>query len=349
MFSGYFVQLGFQSSKADTSLFISSQGQHLTLVLIYVDDIVITGSDSSYITSLIHKLRQRFVMKDLGTLHYFMGIQITTSSSDIFLSQSKYATELLTKAGMTDCKGSNSPASVKPGIPDCDYPLQDVSLYRTLVGSLQYLTLTRPEVAFLLMWPVNICMHPNLVTSWQSNVSFDTSKDPSLMDFILFKALSPSQPLQMLIGQGILLLGDPQQKQHTVARSSTEAEYRVMAQTASDLVWLQQLFSELHIPSSTPHVLWCDNKSAIALACNPVYHARTKHIEIDYHFIQAQIADIFTKALSVSRFQLLNSKLMVANPPMRLQGSVKENDTENPSSTSTHQNLQATSATTLVN
>lgn len=73
-------------------------------------------------------------------------------------------------------------------------------------------------------------------------------------------------------------------KQHTVARSSTEAEYKAMAQTASDLVWLQQLFSELLIPSSTPHVLWCDKKSAIALACNSVFHARTKRIEIDYHF-----------------------------------------------------------------
>lgn len=78
-------------------------------------------------------------------------------------------------------------------------------------------------------------------------------------------------------------------KQHTVARSSTEAEYRAMAHIAADLLWLLQLFSELHIPSSTPHVLWCDNKSAIALACNPVFHARTKHIEIDYHFIRDQV------------------------------------------------------------
>lgn len=119
-----------------------------------------------------------------------------------------------------------------------------------------------------------------------------------------------------------------------------------MAQTASDLVWLQQFFSELHIPSSTPHGLWCDNKSAIALACNPVFHARTKHIELDYHFIreqvlnrqivlyhissEAQLANIFTKALSVSRFQLLKSKLMVANPPIRLRGGVKEKDTAIP-------------------
>ncbi|XP_058217520.1 uncharacterized mitochondrial protein AtMg00810-like [Rhododendron vialii] len=365
MFSNYLLQLGFQSSKADTSLFLLPQGNHLTLVLIYVDDIVITGSDSSYITSLIQKLSQRFVMKDLGTLNYFLGIEITSSSSGIFLSQAKYASELLAKAGMIDCKGSESPASVKPGIPDYDSPLEDVSLYRTLVGSLQYLTLTRPEISF----SVNVaCQHMHA---------------PKLSHFIALKRIlryikgSIHQGLHFV--QGPLTLtafadadwaGDPvdrrsttgygvfmghnlvswcAKKQHTVARSSTEAEYRAMAQTASELVWLQQLFSELLIPSSTPHVLWCDNKSAIALACNPVYHARTKHIELDYHFIreqvlnnqvvlyhinsEAQLADIFTKPLSVSRFQLLKSKLMVANPPMCLQGSVKESNVADQSST----------------
>lgn len=86
MFSGHLVDLGFKSSKADTSLFILTQGDHLTLVLIYVDDIVITGNDSSYITALIQKLSKRFVMKDLGSLDYFLGIENTSSSSGLFLS-----------------------------------------------------------------------------------------------------------------------------------------------------------------------------------------------------------------------------------------------------------------------
>lgn len=77
-------------------------------------------------------------------------------------------------------------------------------------------------------------------------------------------------------------------KQPTVARSSTEAEYRAMTQTATDLVWIQHLLSELKVPITSPPVLWCDNKSAMALASNPVFHARTKHIEIDYHFIREQ-------------------------------------------------------------
>lgn len=314
---------------------------------------MITGSDTSYIQSLIVQLSQKFVMKDLGTLNYFLGIEVVTSPTGLFLSQSKYAAELLVKAGMVDCKPSCSPASVKPGIPDSDPFFVDVQLYRTLVGSLQYLTLTRPELSY----SVNVaCQHMHA---------------PKLSHFMAVKCIlryikgSVHQGLHFVKGPLCLTAfadsdwaGDPVDRRsttefgifmghnlvswHTVARSSTEAEYRAMAHTATDLVWLQQLFTELLIPSSTPHVLWCDNKSAIALACNPVFHARTKHIEIDYHFIreqvlnhhialchissEAQIADIFTKALSVSRFQLLKSKLMVGNPPMSLQGSVKETE-----------------------
>lgn len=148
-----------------------------------------------------------------------------------------------------------------------------------------------------------------------------------------------------------------------MAHSSTGSEYRAMAHTASDLVRLQQLFSELHVTLSSPPVLLCDNKSAIALASNPVFHARTKHIEIDYHFIREQvlskrivvshvgteyqIADIFTKALSVLRFQTLKSKLMVGDPPMRLQGAVKDStvSSSEATSSSTEGSAQAQAST----
>ncbi|XP_058216944.1 uncharacterized mitochondrial protein AtMg00810-like [Rhododendron vialii] len=95
-------------------------------------------------------------MKDLGTLSYFLGLEVVSSSFGLFLSQSKYASDLLVKGGMVDCKPSSSPASVKPGISEYDSPFLDVQLYRTLVGSLQYLTLTRPEISHL----VNVaCQH----------------------------------------------------------------------------------------------------------------------------------------------------------------------------------------------
>ena len=128
-------------------------------------------------------------------------------------------------------------------------------------------------------------------------------------------------------------------KQTVVSRSSTEAEYRSLSLTTAELFWLRILFKELRIVLSAPPVLWCDNISALALASNPVFHARTKHIEVDYHFVREkvlnrdilikfistsdQVADIFTKGLSSSRFMFLKDKLRVVPPPITLRGGVK--------------------------
>ena len=119
-------------------------------------------------------------------------------------------------------------------------------------------------------------------------------------------------------------------KQHTVSRSSTEAEYRALASGAAELAWLRQVLCDLGVVLPTAPTLWCDNTSAIALASNLVFHSRTKHIEVDYHFVRErvvrgdlhlqfistddQLADLFTKPLSTIRFQRLISKLMFSAP-----------------------------------
>lgn len=135
---------------------------------------------------------------------------------------------------------------------------------------------------------------------------------------------------------GLNLLSWCAKKQPTVARSSMEAEYRALAHTVADVTWIHRLLIDLGVTPILPHVVWSDNQFAIALASNPIFHARTKHVEVNYHFIrekvlskqisvqhigtQAQTADIFTKALSVDRFQALKNKLMVVVTPMSLRG-----------------------------
>ena len=120
-------------------------------------------------------------------------------------------------------------------------------------------------------------------------------------------------------------------KQSVVSRSSIEAEYRFMALDTAELYWLRMLMQELHVSLSSPPVLWCDNIGAIALASNPIFHARTKHVEVDYHFVrdkvvnrdiqvryistQDQVADTFTKGQTAIRFNYLRSKLMVTLLP----------------------------------
>lgn len=345
-FSTFLISSGFVNSKTDSSLFIYSKGSVVTLVLVYVDDIIITGSSDEFITDFISLLGSQFAMKDLGSLNFFLGIEVQYVKSGLILSQTKYAQELLQKAGMFECKSSSTPASVKPS--SCaEAVFSDVTLFRTLVGSLQYLTLTRPEISHA----VNVvCQHmhapqachyalvkrilrylkgtlshglhftsgPLVLTAYaDADWAGDSSDRRSTTGFCIFL--------------GSNLLSWCAKKQPTVARSSTEAEYRALAQCTADIVWLHQLLDELHVSSATPYVLWCDNSSAIALANNPVFHARTKHIEVDYHFIRekvlarvvqvlhigtaAQIADIFTKPLSRARFQLLKDKLMVGASP----------------------------------
>jgi hypothetical protein len=137
---------------------------------------------------------------------------------------------------------------------------------------------------------------------------------------------------------GSFLISWTAKKQLVIARSSTKAEYRAMTLATIDLFWLRMLFKDLGIPLFSTPRLWCDNIGAFALASNPVYHARTKHIEVDYHFIYEKVLNcdisikyigthdqlfgIFTKGLSSARFALLRDKLMVCSVPISLRGGV---------------------------
>jgi hypothetical protein len=129
-------------------------------------------------------------------------------------------------------------------------------------------------------------------------------------------------------------------KQAVVFRSSTEAEYRSLSITAAELLWLRMLFKELRIYLATPPVLWCDNVNTLTLASNLVFHARTIHIKVDYHFVREkvlnqdillkfisthdQVADLFTKGLPSAQFLALKSKLLVVPTPINLRGVLKD-------------------------
>ena len=119
------------------------------ILLLYVDDIVLTGSDSSLLSTFISTLGVEFEIKDLGPLHYFLGIEVTSLHSGIHLSQTRYTVDLLNRSSMTDCKPCSTPVSAKTQLSTLEgEPLSDLTEYRRLVGSLQYLTLTRPDIAF---------------------------------------------------------------------------------------------------------------------------------------------------------------------------------------------------------
>jgi histone deacetylase 1/2 len=143
--------LGFLPSKADTSLFLYDKSGVTFFVLIYVDDIIVTSSSDDAISALLKDLNAQFAIKDLENLHYFLGIEVKRTPQGLLLTQDKYARDILTKIGMLECKAAPTPLS--PSEPLFLYhgtPLgpEDSSQYRSIVGALQYLTLTHPDLSF---------------------------------------------------------------------------------------------------------------------------------------------------------------------------------------------------------
>ncbi|TQD68987.1 hypothetical protein C1H46_045480 [Malus baccata] len=344
------VSLGFTNSQSDCSLFVKLQ-PFPVLVLVYVDDILVTGPNTSLCQSFIQQLSSLFPVKDLGPLHYFLGLEVHRSADGIFLSQSKYALDLLVKTSMAGCKPCPTPLGTQK-LDHTGALLADPKEYRSIVGALQYLTWTRPDLSFAVN---QVCqfLHCPRDSHFQAVKRILRFLKGSLDQGMWFKKC----PLHLTaysdadwagcvfdrrstsgycIYLGSNLISWSAKKQPTVARSSTEAEYRSLAHTAAELTWICKIFKDVAFHLTIIPTLWCDNVSAISLASNPVFHARTKHVEIDYHYIrelvlakllhvqyintQFQVADIHTKSLSKARFRYLQSKLSLGPPPFSLRG-----------------------------
>jgi hypothetical protein len=158
----------FTSSKADTSLFFFNKGGITIFVLIYVDDIIVASSTPDATQVLLQQLGQEFALKDLGDLSFFLGIEVRRTKDGIILTQKKYAADLLKKVGMSNCKGVPTPLATSEKLSDTVGTAlgpEYVTRYRSTVGALQYLTLTRPDLAF----PVNkLCqfLHSPTMVHW---------------------------------------------------------------------------------------------------------------------------------------------------------------------------------------
>ncbi|KAL4010616.1 hypothetical protein IC575_030118 [Cucumis melo] len=252
-------------------------------------------------------------MKDLGSLNYFLGLEVSRYSDRYLLSQAKYASDLLARSGITDSNTASTPLDPNVHLTPYDgVPLEDVSLYRQLVGSLIYLTVTRPDIAYAVhivsqFMAAPRTIHFTAVLHWAG----DPTDRRSTTGYCFYL--------------GDSLISWRSKKQSVVSRSSTESEYRALADATAELLWLRWLLADMGVPQQGPTLLHCDNRSAIQIAHNDVFHERTKHIENDCHFIRhhllshtlllqpvsttEQPADIFTKALPSTRFNQIRIKL----------------------------------------
>jgi hypothetical protein len=330
-FSCAIQEIGFQQSKADYSLFTQVRGDSITVVLLYVDDMVITGNDETTINDLKKFLNSCFKIKDLGMLKYFLGIEVARSKAGITICQRKYTLDILEEAGLLGAK----PAIV-PMEPDLvltengSEALKDPSRYRRLLGKLIYLTISRPEITYSVNTLSQFMQEPKvhhmkaahqllqyLKAAPGQGLLFPSDNSLDLVGYCDADWARCPTTRRSVTGYciflGKALISWKSKKQATVSRSSAEAEYRSMAAATCELSWLRYLSKDLHVPHPEAARLFCDNQAALHIAANPVYHERTKHIELDCHtvrerikrgeiktaYIQSgnQIADILTKPL----------------------------------------------------
>ncbi|XP_068329676.1 uncharacterized mitochondrial protein AtMg00810-like [Pyrus communis] len=331
-----------RACNSDSSLFVRTGAVNKLVVLIYVDDLIITGDNPDEICNLKQSFRQRFAIKDLGILKYFLGIEMETSHKGLFLNQRKYVLDLLKEANMSDAKPAITPldSKIKPNLDGT--PLTDISYYQRLVGKLIYLTITRPDITYSVSIVSQFMQSPtlehlNLIKrilcylkgSVGRGIMMKKNENTQIMRYCDADWAGNTIDRKFTTGYYTFVGGNlvtwKSKKQTVIAISSTEAEYRAMASTACELIWLKGLLCDLDEPTTLPVSLFCDNQAAMHIASNPMFHERTKHIEVDCHYVREQVqsqmiqthytrsidqlADIFTKPLASHQFRRLLSKL----------------------------------------
>ncbi|XP_019171516.1 PREDICTED: uncharacterized protein LOC109167067 [Ipomoea nil] len=301
------------------------------------------SSKLSLIQELKDLMHAAFKIKDLGVLGYFLGMEATISSSGLNLCQRKYALEILEDAGFLHCKPVHTPMTPGVLLTHTDgIPLSDPSSYRRLIGRLLYLTATRPDITFAVHHLSQFVSTPTdkhmiaahrilryIKGSPGQGVFYPTNNKLKLQAFSDSDWASCSETRRSVTGfcafLGTSLISWRSKKQATVSKSSSEEEYRALAMTTCELQWLNSLLQDMQVTTTEPIIIFCDSKSAMAIAENHVFHERTKHIEIDCHVVRErivqglikllsvssanQIADGFTKPLASSLFHTFVSKL----------------------------------------
>ncbi|CAN6677253.1 unnamed protein product [Malus baccata var. baccata] len=279
-------------SLTDPSLFVQQSTKGTVLLLLYVDDVIVTGSSSHLINQVIIALTAEFEMKDLGLLHYFLGLQISYTSEGLFVSQTKYIHELVDKVDLQDSKPCATPClPYHQLLKDDGQPYTRPEQYQSVVGALQCLTFTRPDIAFAINQACQFVHNPMISHVIAVKRIIWYLKGTSTYGFVVFLGSNP--------------ISWASKKQHTVSRSSTEAEYRALAITAAELAWIRQLLCDMHVPRVTRGDLQVQHVSS-----------------------SDQYADILTKGLSVPLFQHHCSNLMLSALEHQLEGECKKDEVQ---------------------
>nr|GEU46721.1 ribonuclease H-like domain-containing protein [Tanacetum cinerariifolium] len=331
---------GFHNDKSKNSYNV------FIVLLVYLDDIVMTRNDLNEIEKFKQFLKTKFQIKDLGKLKFFLGIKVLDNKEGIFLSQRKYYLELLHEFGVLAGKHVETPLPKNTTLNHIEtndvHLLVNVGNYQRLVGKLIYLTNTRPDIAYAINClsqfmhsPLNSHLDVALRVLRYLKGSPGSGIQINRNGNLKLRAYAHSDWARCLatrksVSGYYVFLGDSlvtwkSKKQSTLSRSSAEAEYGSMAFATCEVLWLSNLLGDMGVKNLLPVVMYCDNSSALQIAANHVFHEKSKHFEIDFHLVREklasgviktekihttqQIADILTKGHDIEQHKVLCDKL----------------------------------------
>lgn len=265
-------------------------------LMVYVDNIVLIGPDAHSLDDFVKQLARKFALKDLGSLSYFLGVEVLPTMQGFSLSKRKYIIDLLERTKMTGAKPVPTPM-IKDSTLSLYSIIDNLTDYMAAVGSLQYLTLTRPDAAFAVN-KLSQFMHQPCSTRWATLKRLLRYLSGTLDKGITIYKDSPlnlhaysdagwgmnKDDFTSTMGQVVLLgrtaISWSSKKQRFAAQSSTKAEYKAVSNTAGELLWLRNLLQEPGITLPHQPVIYCDNMGATQLSANPVFHSRMKHLAL---------------------------------------------------------------------
>nr|GEZ57471.1 retrovirus-related Pol polyprotein from transposon TNT 1-94 [Tanacetum cinerariifolium] len=343
--SRFLLDNKFSKGAIDPTLFTRKTGKHILLVQIYVDDIIFASTDPKACDIFSNEMSSKFQMSKMGQMSFFLGLQVSQSLGGIFINQSKFALEILKKFGMDSCDPVDTPMvdQLKLDEDPLGIPV-DQTRFRSMVGSLMYLTASRPDLVFDVFMCARYQASPTKnylealkrvfqylkgIINWGLWYPKDTAMALTAYadaDHAGYQDTrrSTSGSAQFL---GDKLVSWSSKKQKSIAISTIEAEYITMSGCCAQILWMRSQLTDYGVDfNKIP--LYCDNRSAIALCYNNVQHSRSKHIDIRHHFIREhvekgvvelyfvttdyQLADIFTKALPRQRFEFILPRLVIS-------------------------------------
>lgn len=321
--------------------------------MLYVDDMFITGNDTAKIRWITQQLCGCFEMSDLGPVQKFLGLEFLYADNGIYVHQATYAEEILRDFGMDSCSPSHVPLHEGTKLQtNMDSPSVAPTPYSRLTGKLNFYVNSRPDLPFAINTVSRFMQAPQESHEQAARGILRYIRKTAQLG--LFYAATPSSDTPLLLtgysdadwasdvetrrstgGYLFTLNHTPitwsSKRQASVATSSTESEYRALMEAAKEADWLKNLLLELQLINDVPTTIFVENQSTIRLVRNPVFHQRIKHFELHYHYSREQWkagtidvsylpttempADILTKVLGRTKFELCRSRLKLLPLP----------------------------------